>query len=161
MGDTINHNALKHLIEASAISSAVAEANGDVWSLKVLTGDIHKTVMAKNSGEPRKWRKLDTLAKYLKQIGLNSFEINASNFDPSVKSLKRPDSATSLKRTHREAHQSFKEKTKKTELLFSEKTMQVSDKSALASEESALERVKEKWEERRSRILKEENPRAK
>ncbi len=147
MSDTINHNALKHLIEANAVSSAYATADGDIWSLKVLVGDNKKTVMAKNSGEARKWRKLDTLAKYLKQIGLNSFEINVTNFDPTVKSLKRPDSASTLKRTHREAHQSFKEKTQKTAQLFSEDT--------------ALERVKEKWEERRSRILKEENPRAK
>ncbi|MEE9326734.1 MAG: hypothetical protein V3U71_05510 [Cocleimonas sp.] len=147
MSETINHNALRHLIEANAVTSACAEANGDIWSLKVLVADSQKTVMAKNSGEPRKWRKLDTLAKYLKQIGLNSFEINVTNFDPAVKSLKRPDSATTLKRTHREAHQSFKEKTQKTAKLF--------------PEETALERVKERWEERRSRILKEENPRAK
>jgi len=148
MSKTINHNALKHLAEANAVTTAHADADGDIWSLKVLVGNDEKVVMAKNSGEPRKWRKLDTLAKYLKGIGLEKFEINISNFDPSVKSLQRPDSASTLKRTHREANISIMEKSNKASALIPE-------------DNKSIQEVKEKWEERRMRILREENPRAK
>ncbi len=81
--NTINHNALKHLIEANSVKSATAVAEGDTWILQVVAGDTKKTVMAKNSGKPRIWRKLETLTKYLKGLGLDYFIIDASNFDPT------------------------------------------------------------------------------
>lgn len=153
--NTINHNALTHLIEAGAVTTAMAQANGDIWSLSVLVGDNQKVVKAKNSGKPRVWRKLDTLAKYLKQLGLETFQINVENYDPSQKSLRRPDSASTLKKTH-DAHKSLQQK----------KVEQISETNVerpvfTNNTDRAIQAVKEKWEERRARILQEENPRAK
>lgn len=143
--NSINHNALTLLVEAGAITNATVKADGDIWSLIVLVGDTQKTVMAKNSGKPRIWRKLDTLAKYLQKLGLNKFEIDISNYAPDQKSLTRPDSAVSLKRTHQA------NKVKKINRL---KDIKVTPKEKISSE-----KIKEKWEERRARILAEENPR--
>lgn len=153
--NTINHNVLTHLIEAGAVTTAMAQANGDIWSLSVLVGDNQKVVKAKNSGKPRVWRKLDTLAKYLKQLGLETFQINVENYDPSQKSLRRPDSASTLKKTH-DAHKSLQQK----------KVEQISETNVerpvfTNNTDRAIQAVKEKWEERRARILQEENPRAK
>ena len=139
----INHNALTHLIEANAVSVATAKADGDIWTLSINSGETNKTMMAKNSGKARVWRKLDTLAKYLKGIGLDKFEIDVSQYDPSQKSLTRPDSARTLKQTHK-VHKRLQE---------------ISDRTKLNTDQT-INKVKEKWEERRAKILQEENPRA-
>lgn len=140
----INHNALTHLVEAGAILSATAFATGDIWTLSVLSGETNKIVMAKNSGKPRVWRKLDTLAKYLQKLGLNKLEIDLTNYNAQQKSLRRPDSAAALKRTH-ESH-----KSKNVDAFIKSKISKTSD---------SPDKIKERWEERRARILAEENPR--
>jgi hypothetical protein len=148
----INHNALKHLIEANSVKLAKAIAEGDIWTLRIIAGDTEKVVMAKNSGEPRIWRKLDTLTKYLKGLGLDYFEIDASEFNPAQKTLLRPDSAATLKRTH-EAH-------KKAQKLI--KPPNAHESLSFLDDGIQSEKVvKEKWEERRAKILKQEDPRAK
>ena len=164
---TINHNALTHLIDAGAVSNAKANADGDTWTLTIIAGDTAKIVMAKNSGKARVWRKLDTLAKYLQHIGLENFEINLTDYDPSKKSLRRPDSANTLKRTH-QAHKSFQ---KQTEENLVETTSTLSPSSAISTQiptpkftnntDRAIQTAKERWEERRAKILQKEDPRAK
>lgn len=146
MTSKVNHNALKHLIEAGSITSATAIAEGDTWFLTVIAGDTVKTVMAKNSGKARMWRKLETLAKYLKGLGLEQFSIDSANYDPSLKSLQRPDSAAILKRTH-SAHKSQEDSERSSRLRAGSKRLSTE--------------VKERWEERRAKILQQENPRAK
>jgi hypothetical protein len=148
--NTINHNALMHLAEADAISSTIAKADGDIWTLAVHAGNVEKTVMAKNSGKPRVWRKLDTLAKYLKDIGVEKFEINISQYDPSQKSLRRPDSANILKRTHK-SHKDLQH-----HIIESPKS-----EVKVNATDQAIEIAKKRWEARRAKILQEENPRAK
>jgi hypothetical protein len=148
--NTINHNVLMHLVQADAVSMATAKAEGDIWTLIIRVGDSEKTVMAKNSGKARIWRKLDTLAKYIKDIGLETFEINVSQYDPSQKSLRRPDSAYTLKRTHK-AHKDMQGQITETHPV--EVKINPTDK--------AIEIAKERWEARRAKILQQENPRAK
>lgn len=149
----INHNALTHLIEAGAVSSATAKADGDIWSLVIHAGDFEKTVMAKNSGKARVWRKLDTLAKYLQEAGLDKFEIDLSEYDPTQKSLRRPDSASTLKRTH-QAHKSMQRQTEMQK-------HHIEKPEFTNNTDRAIQAAKEKWEERRAKILQQENPRAK
>jgi len=159
---TINHNALTHLIEAGAVSCAKANADGDIWTLTIIAGDTAKIVMAKNSGKARVWRKLDTLAKYLQDIGLENFEINLTDYDPTKKSLRRPDSASTLKKTHL-AHKSFQKQT--AEKLVPKPTTAVSQTPENLefsnNTDRAFQTAKERWEERRAKILKKEDPRAK
>ena len=180
----INHNALTHLIEADAVSVVVVKAVGDTWALSVKVGDTLKVVMAKNSGKPRVWRKLDTLAKYLKELGVENFSTDVTGYDPSQKSLRRPDSANTLKQTHK-SHQSLQQLTPKTEeteetdqqRITSEPILKVNiqpeqepSKIELAEvtepvkvnpTDKAIQIAKERWEHRRAKILQEENPRAK
>ena len=147
----INHSALKLLIEAEAITSITAFAEADQWMLKVGFGDTEKTVLAKNSGKARIWRKLDTLAKYLSQLGITTFEINMIDYDPSQKTLTRPDSAAILKQAHK-AHKSQQDKNL---------TLQDEIKKETAETELSPEKIKVSWEERRARILQQEDPRVK
>ena len=161
-GDNINHNALKHLIEANSVKIATATADGDTWILTVVAGETKKTVMAKNSGKARIWRKLETLTKYLKGLGLDHFIIDATNFDPSQKSLQRPDSAAILKRTHL-AHktQGIKRVAVEDNSDISSPESQATNRLISGKRKPLSDEVKERWEERRAKILKQENPRAK
>ena len=168
----INHNALTHLIEADAVSLVIVKAMGDTWALTVKVGDTLKIVMAKNSGKPRVWRKLDTLAKYLKDLGVDKFHTDVSSYDPSQKSLRRPDSANILKQTHK-SHQSLKAQNPdvvdvaaKTDEPQIEST--IVDDIQKAEEpvpqnatDRAIKKAKERWEHRRAKILQEADPRAK
>jgi len=182
----INHNALTHLIEANAVSVVIVKAVGDTWALTVQVGDTLKIVMAKNSGKPRVWRKLDTLAKYLKDLGIQKFYTDVSKYDPSQKSLRRPDSANTLKQTHK-SHQSLQQQTfEDTNANTPDNDIQksalepvlkvniqpqpeapevehayVTEAVKMNSTDKAIQLAKDRWENRRAKILEEENPRAK
>lgn len=174
----INHNALTHLIEANAVSVVIVKAVGDTWALTVQVGDTLKIVMAKNSGKPRVWRKLDTLAKYLKDLGIEKFHTDVSKYDPSQKSLRRPDSANTLKQTHK-SHQSLQQQTleEPEQESTSEPVLKVNvqpqqeqaqidhvkvtEAVKVNPTDKAIQLAKERWEHRRAKILQEENPRAK
>jgi len=175
----INHNALTHLIEADAVSIVIVKAVGDTWALTVQVGDTLKIVMAKNSGKPRVWRKLDTLAKYLKDLGVEKFHTDVSKYDPSQKSLRRPDSSNTLKQTHK-SHQSLQqqsfqdiqaEKTSDEPLLkvniqaqeesVEVESSEVTEPVKVNPTDKAIQIAKERWEKRRAKILQEADPRAK
>ena len=175
----INHNALTHLVEADAVSVVIVKAVGDTWALTVQVGDTLKIVMAKNSGKPRVWRKLDTLAKYLKDLGVDKFHTDVSKYDPSQKSLRRPDSSNPLKQTHK-SHQSLQQSTEIKEQdshvepepvlkvnvqsqqqAIEVESSEVTDPIKVNPTDKAIQLAKERWENRRAKILQEENPRAK
>ena len=100
MPETVSHALLLELVAAGSVRSAVAIADGDCWFLMVRYGRIEKTLRSK-SGKIRSWRKLDSLAKYIiVELGLSRFEVDGANYDPSLKTLRRPDSAEVLKRVH-------------------------------------------------------------
>lgn len=100
IAESISHSSLKLLVESGSVRSAIAIAEGDCWSLVVRFGRSEKTLISKN-GKVRAWRKLDTLAKYItKDLGISRFETDGSDYDPTHKSLKRPDSSAVLKKTH-------------------------------------------------------------
>lgn len=152
--ETINHSALKFLVEADAVNLVTAIAHADKWSLRVQYGakddGKEKIVVAKNSGKTRVWRKLDTLAKYLLDLGVNKFEIDVRKYDPSKQTLRRPDSAESLKRTH-SAHKKLAE----------QKSIPAPDLNLQKSANTTPSEVRANWEKRRAKILEEANPRAK
>lgn len=183
----INHNALTHLVEADAVSVVIVKAVGDTWALTVKVGDTLKIVMAKNSGKPRVWRKLDTLAKYLKDLGIEKFHTDVSKYDPTQKSLRRPDSSNTLKQTH-QSHQSLQQSLDSSVLEKEQESVieveveaepllkvniqpeqkpvdvqpiEVSEPKKVNPTDQAIQLAKERWEHRRAKILQEADPRAK
>jgi len=63
-----------------------------------------RPLAAKNTRSVRVWRRFETLASYLKGIGLTQFDVDAANFDrDAVTTAKRPDRAEALKRAHEAA----------------------------------------------------------
>jgi len=74
--ETITHNTLTHLVEAGSIRSAMAISTPDGWRVLVRYGMIERTLAAQRSQEPRHFKKLDTLASYLRALGLPHFAVD-------------------------------------------------------------------------------------
>jgi len=152
----INHNVLIHLVEANSVSKFTIKATGDTWTLTVQVGDALKIVMAKNSGKPRVWRKLDTVAKYLKGLGVTNFNTDVSEYDPLKKSLRRPDSANTLKQAH-QSHQTLQKRNQVKELDVNiENSVVKKDPVKKNATDKAMQIAKERWEHQRAKLLEEE-----
>lgn len=153
--EKINHSALKILVEANAVKKVTAIAYADKWSLRIVCGaNDHlkeKTVVAKNSGKTRIWRKLDTLAKYLQDLGIKQFHTDVTKYDPSRQTLRRPDSAAALKRTHQAQKQLAEQHVKDSGDALNAAIRQ--------NDHLTPDQIRENWEKRRAKILQEANPR--
>ncbi len=102
--ETIDHSTLICLAEAGAVSqlSVVAQQGG--WIIMIRYGEHQRTLIAQRSGKVRVFKRFDTLAAYLKDMGINQFEVDITDYDP-VGSGKgtRPDRSAALKRAHEAA----------------------------------------------------------
>ena len=98
---TVDHNTLKHLVEAGAVKSATVVGQGASWSLIAQVGNNDKTLLSK-SRKVREFKRFETIVKYLQELGIVRFNTDAEKFDPTQKSkgIKRPDKAAVLKQAH-------------------------------------------------------------
>ncbi len=96
--DHIDHAGAERAIAAGVIRSAVVTARGRTWSVLLHFGRRSPALTAK-SGQVRTWSKLDTLTAYLKGLGLHSFEVDASGYDPTATKA-RTDAASSARMRH-------------------------------------------------------------
>ena len=100
--DTIEHPVLKQLADAGTIQQATAVALGENWSLMFKIGKAEKVLSTINGGQPRVWRHLDSLVRYLSSIGIVHFGVDAGHYAPDD-ARKRPDKAAVLKQAHEAA----------------------------------------------------------
>jgi hypothetical protein len=100
--ETIDHVTLSRLVEAGAVRAAHVIGQAGGWALSVKYGMAERFLAAQRSGKLRLFRKLETVMAYLKTLGINRFEVDASGYDAAeAKShYKRPDRAEALKRAH-------------------------------------------------------------
>lgn len=102
--DTIDHGTLSRLIEAGAVRSAHVVGQPGGWSVMVEYGMHERQLATKNTRAIRVWRRFETLASYLKDLGLTQFDVDTANYDQdSVTTAKRPDRAEALKKAHEAA----------------------------------------------------------
>ena len=96
--DTIDHTTLERLVEAGAVRGADVIGHRDGWSIVVKYGLIERA-LAQRRGAVRNFRKLETLIRYLKDVGVSQFSVNAADYDPdTLKTTRvRPDSAVRMK----------------------------------------------------------------
>ena len=102
--DTIDHVTLEHLVEAGAILGANIVGQPGGWGVVIQIGMTERALAAKR-GAVRIFRKFETLVGYLKGIGIASYQVDASQFDPVALKTERTrtDSAERLKNAHRAA----------------------------------------------------------
>jgi hypothetical protein len=102
--NTIDHGTFSRLVEAGAVRAAHVVGQPGGWALMVKYGMHERPLAAKNTGAVRVWRRFETLASYLKDVGLTQFDVDASNYDPtSSTAARRPDRAEALKNAHEAA----------------------------------------------------------
>ncbi|MFG6429426.1 hypothetical protein [Roseateles sp. LYH14W] len=102
--ETIDHTTLTRLVEAQAVRAAHVIGQAGGWRVVVKYGVTERPLAATRSGEVRIFRRLETLVGYLKDLGVERFDVNAASYDPAGgKSVSRPDTSAALKRAHEAA----------------------------------------------------------
>jgi hypothetical protein len=102
--ETIDHNTLTRLVEARAVRGAHVIGQPGGWGVVVKHGRVVRSLAATRSQEVRVFKRLETLVRYLKGLGISRFDVDADDFDPqTVVTYKRPDASAALKRAHEAA----------------------------------------------------------
>jgi hypothetical protein len=94
---TIDHATLAARVATGAVRGARIVGRAGGWGIIVSDGRTARTLAARR-GAARIFRRFETLVGYLKEIGLDRYDVDASGYTPE--SRPRPDSAKRLTRAH-------------------------------------------------------------
>jgi len=79
MTQHIQHTTLKELAASGAVRHIEARATPGGWVIEIRYGMSTKT-LATQRGQPRIFKRIDTLIGYLQQVGITRFEVNSAAF---------------------------------------------------------------------------------
>lgn len=104
---TIDHSTLRRLVNAGATVGAEVLGSPGGWGVVISYGRARQTLAA-TRGKPRTFRQFETLAGYLKELGITQYSVNAAEFTlgaaPATAADKRSATASErMKRTHQAA----------------------------------------------------------
>lgn len=105
---TIDHGTLRRLVEAGAHVGAEVVGSGGSWGIVINYGRSSQTLAA-TRGTPKTFRQFETLAGYLKGLGIVEYRVNAAEFEPGEGVTKEAPNRRSvtaserMKRTHQAA----------------------------------------------------------
>jgi hypothetical protein len=104
---TIDHGTLRRLVEAGAHVGAEVVGSGGSWGIVINYGRSSQTLAA-TRGRPKTFRQFETLAGYLKELGIVEYRVNAAEFEPGGTQKKAPDrrsvtASERMKRAHEAA----------------------------------------------------------
>lgn len=97
--DAINHSTLAKLVESGSVRAAHVIGLAGGWGINVKCGRSVRRLAAQR-GKVRLFSRLETVAAYLKGIGIARFDVDVLGYDPEQSRRARPDRARSLKRAH-------------------------------------------------------------
>ena len=104
MLNLIAPQSLKDLVDANAIRHATVVAENDVFKITVKYGMAERVVSVRTREgqiKERLFSSLDAVARFMREkVHLAQYEVNAANFQPVTKRVKRPDTAIRLKKAH-------------------------------------------------------------
>jgi len=100
--EAINHSALAKLVESGTVRAAHGVGQAGGWGIIVKCGRTVRPLAAQR-GKLRLFSKLETVAAYLKGIGIARFDVDVLDYDPEHARRARPDRAAALKRAHEAA----------------------------------------------------------
>lgn len=81
--DTIDQKTLSGLIEAGAVRSAHVVGQRGGWGVLFKYGMTERP-LATQRGNVRTWANFETLATYLRELGIVRFEVDAAQYDPGA-----------------------------------------------------------------------------
>ena len=100
--DTIDHATLSLLVEAGAVQGAHVVGQNGGWAVVVKYGMTERPLASKHTQQVRQFKKFETLANYLKKIGIVQFDVDTADYDTSSDQVsKRPDQSEVMKRAHK------------------------------------------------------------
>ena len=100
--DTIDHSTLAELVEAGALRGAHVVGQPGGWSLRVKYGAAERALAAHRSRQVRVFRRIETLVSYLKDVGIEHFDVDAADYEAEG-GRTRPDRAEAMRRAHEAA----------------------------------------------------------
>lgn len=100
--DTIDHSTLAELVEAGALRGAHVVGQPGGWSLRVKYGAAERALAAQRSRQVRVFRRIETLVSYLKDVGIEHFDVDAADYQAEGGKT-RPDRAEAMRRAHEAA----------------------------------------------------------
>lgn len=102
--ETIDHQTLERLVEAGAVRGANVVGQPGGWGVVIQYGMTERALATKRD-TVRIFRKFETLAAYLKTIGITKYGVDATQYDPvAIKTeRKRTDAAERMKSAHEAA----------------------------------------------------------
>jgi hypothetical protein len=100
---TIDHSTLSTLVEAGAVRAAQVVGQPGGWGVVVQYGMTQRTLAAKR-GVVRIFRRFETLAEYLRSLGIVKYQVDASQYDSAaLHTGHRADASARLKHAHESA----------------------------------------------------------
>jgi hypothetical protein len=104
---TIDHGTLRRLVDAGAHVGAEVVGSGGSWGIVINYGRNSQTLAA-TRGRPKTFRQFETLAGYLKELGIVEYRVNAAEFEPGAPRKEAPDrrsvtASERMKRAHEAA----------------------------------------------------------
>jgi len=104
---TIDHSTLRRLVDAGADVGAEVVGGAGGWGVVISYGRASQTLAA-TRGAPRTWRQFETLAGYLKELGIVEYRVNTAEFAPRAAASKQDDKRSTtasdrMKRAHQAA----------------------------------------------------------
>lgn len=97
---TIDHGSLRRLIDAGAHVGAEVVGSGGSWGIIINYGRSSQTLAA-TRGRPKTFRQFETLASYLKALGIVEYSVNAAKFDEGRGTQKESPDPRSVKASER------------------------------------------------------------
>ena len=96
---TIDHGTLRRLVDAGANVGAEVVGAAGGWGVVINYGRASQTLAA-TRGKPRTFRQFETLASYLKDLGITEYHVNSAEFEPGAATANPSDkrSATASER---------------------------------------------------------------
>ena len=101
---TIDHGTLRRLVESGAHVGAEVVGSGGSWGIVINYGRTSQTLAA-TRGRPKTFRPFETLAGYLRELGVVEYRVNAAGFEPEGTKKEAPDrrsvmASERMKRAH-------------------------------------------------------------
>ena len=100
--EAIDHRTLAKLVESGAVRAARVISREGGWGVIVTCGKTARPLVAQR-GKVRLFAKLETVAVYLRGLGIPHFDVDVVDYDPERARRARPDRAKALKHAHKAA----------------------------------------------------------